>query len=187
MYVYEMGIVDFYNGMMPLLEYIKLCPAKGTPGETQYLTYRELKSFLIKSFMEVKTSSSEWDGDIRNFDEIAISGIPRPTGMSPWKLLVFKQDNDGSSFLVSECKLHINETDADEGMKFLTSIEQKIDHRDLINMFYDCFDLVEILFDKALDLIEMDTKFSAQIKEIILPYSSKQEDERFDLNNYVAL
>lgn len=152
MYVYDMGIVDFYSGMMPLLDYIKLSYQEninemhmGSP----ILSYRQLKGFLINCFMEVMCIG-RWDGDIRGLDEIAISAIPRPTPMEPYKILVFKQDNNGESFCVSEFKLHYNNEDEEFDIEMLSTGSKNIYIKDLMGYYYHCFDLVEKLFTKAL-------------------------------------
>lgn len=199
LYVYNMGIVDFYNGMMPLKEYIRLCHPKGNSGEYSHLSYRELKSFLMSSFLEA--SLIGWEGDIRNLDEIAISAIPRPMGMLPYKMVVFKQDNNGTSFLVSETKIFINDDDKSEGMDFAIAHKQPCDYRDMHVNFLNCFDLVEALFDNALnevnnkeitkDLLSLSNevikRLSSSNEAIRKDLSSRNEskvDERFNVNNY---
>lgn len=144
MFVYDMGIVDFFHGMMPLNHYIKFCPEKDNGFNDHFLTIKQLKSFLIKCFIQVKMHETYWEGDIRD-GEIAISGIPRPTTETPYKLIVFKQDNNGNSFIVSECVLFTY----DDVEKFCTEIrplKKDITSGKITEWFEESYDLVESLF-----------------------------------------
>lgn len=150
MFVYEMGIVDFFNGMMPLSDYIKFCEEKSVPSleschsNHQFMAIIDLKRFLMRSFMAVQSYHNNWEGDVR---EIAISAIPRPTANTPYKILVFKQDNNGDSFMVSECPM----TSCFKGdeVEYLSEL-RKLDNQTLMNIFDHAFNLTEDLFAEAL-------------------------------------
>lgn len=201
LYVYKMGIVDFYSGMMPLKDYIKLCDLNENEAD-HYLTCREIKRFLLRSFLEA--SLVGWEGDIRNLDEVAISAIPRPTAMPPYKMVVFKQDNNGTSFLVSETKIFINDDDKSEGMSFSLAKQQNCDYRDMHMTYLSCCDLVETLFDNAFNEVdnkEITKDFLLRSDEIIKRLSSSNEairkdlssrneskvDDKFNINNYETI
>jgi hypothetical protein len=150
MFVYEMGIVDFFNGMMPLSDYIKFCEENSTFNENsfsnnhKYMSIIDLKRFLIESFIAVKTHYHLWDGDIR---EIAISAIPRPTANTPFKILVFKQNNDGISYMVSECPM--TSCYAKNEIPQPSALD-KFDTKELMEFFTESFNLTEDLFSEAL-------------------------------------
>lgn len=100
MYVYEAEFpIDYFNGMTALKDYIKLC-VDNKEDDSIYSSYFDLQKFLVNSFMNVKCSVTSWEGDIRG-DDIFISAIPAPDNTT-YKLLAFKQDNNGTSFIVSE-------------------------------------------------------------------------------------
>jgi hypothetical protein len=101
MFVYECAPIDHFSGMTKLCDYMSL--SYNNQDSCEYLTYLEIQKFLISSFMAVKCANTYWEGDIRNQD-IYISAIPI-SGESALKILSFKQDNNGTSFIVSEFEL----------------------------------------------------------------------------------
>ncbi len=147
-YVYDMGCVDFYKGMTVLSDYINLCsdnnyhPDLGYYGADQYMSHQELKKFLIDSFIEIKIHNTYWEGDIRP-GEIAISAVPLPTGEEPEPFIVFKQDNNGHSFLVSDFLFVFREEHN------ITMIEETRDFNkaDLLIWFDQSYVLTEKLFE----------------------------------------
>lgn len=190
LYLYEMEIVDSYTGMMPLINYIKISKNINNyicEYESEYyLSHRELKSFLIKCFMKTKTHETYWEGDIRGLDEIAISAIPRPSTQVPYKMIVFKQDNNGQSYLVSECKIDTYHEDDKTKCEELINI-RKFNEIDLYRWFEQSYDLVESLFDKALNKINKCSNNKIQDKNTII--ENKQESEnlindKFNLSDY---
>lgn len=172
-FVYDMGIVDFYSGMMMLKDYIKFFAVPDEKLEksanymgSTYLSFKDLKTFLIKCFLEVKTCESYWEGDIRGLNEIAISAIPMPTGGEPSKILVFKQDNNGHSFMVSETCLDIKIFKDYHDVERLNKIKD-FDKRDLFLWFDQSYDLTERLFEYALrDVIPFVIPKTNIIKEV---------------------
>lgn len=132
MFVYDMNCIDFFDGMTKICDYIKLIQ-----NDTKYYpTYKSFKAFLIKCFVNARICG--WEGDIRNEDCIGISAIPMMNGASPSKLLAFKQDNNGSSFLVSE---HLLSIDSEEFGELLEGNKTTPD----VLMYY---------FDESYDLVE---------------------------------
>jgi hypothetical protein len=172
MFVYDMGIVDYYNGMMPLDIYIRTMVNdnrnKDFVETTTHLTTKELKSFLVKCFVEIKSYVTYWEGDIRGLDEIAISAIPRSCD-APYKFIVFKQDNNGSSFLVSECQIFVYD-DPEEMNSEMPTPRKNVTTIDLLRWFEESFDLVEDLFENAL------TKKPIPIKEHITAQDELMSD-----------
>jgi hypothetical protein len=146
MFVYDLGIVDFYQGMIPLMDYIKLCENANENGFSHYPTIKELKSFLIKCFIQVKLRSTYWEGDIRGLDEIAISAIPRPAPLLPYKILVFKQDNNGQSYMVSECEISTFDEFSPNACPLITS-HVTCEAIAVVYFFEESYDLVEKLFN----------------------------------------
>lgn len=192
-YLYEMGTIDFYQGMTRLSDYIRLCDEK--LNSYDYPNYLELKKFLIICFMEIKTSTIQWEGDIRESNEIFISGIPRLDCKQPHKLIVFKQDNGGQSFMVSECKMNFYN---DNKELLVSTISLKdVDKRDIINSFHESYDLVEELFSKNSNknIIENPIEHFKNIKmewngsniEMIKLDENNTNDNKFDKSNYIQL
>src|ERR1044071_5804365 len=101
-YVYDIGCFDNKLGTTKLKDYILLSELYSQEGcFSDYMVREKIKKFLIECFMAVFTTENHWEGDVRG-DEIAISAIPNSNGESPCRILAFKQDNNGSSWMVSE-------------------------------------------------------------------------------------
>lgn len=148
LFVYTVnGCIDLWAGMTPLLDYIRLSHASHERGESYHYTSEEdLKLFLRACFIETLMLNTFWEGDIGG-EDIAISGIPR-AGNNPYKLIAFKQKNNGCSFLVSECPIFYSEIEA---MTLHTTPKtERFSMKDMYSFFYHSFDLVERLFDAAL-------------------------------------
>lgn len=143
MYVYNAGIIEFFNGMIPLRDYIFLMDKyKNDPIQFDnfYLTEKELQSFLTKAFMSVFLYGEVWHGDISD-GNIAISAIPRGGENRPFKLLAFRQRDCGTSFLVSEMLL---DSYKDNGY-----LKEKLDHTiDVMKAFELSLDLTNDLLGK---------------------------------------
>ncbi len=103
---YSVGCVDYYQGLIPLKHFIKHC----IDGEAYYTCYtlEELKKFLHQVFFEAYCYKSYWEGDIRE-EEIYIGGLPYSGDECEPQTELFvmwKQDNNGSTFLASYRNLH---------------------------------------------------------------------------------
>ncbi len=172
LYVYDMGIIDFFKGMVQLEDYINLLSIKEHyPSNmgNDYMSHKELKEFLIKCFMEIKILNSYWDGDITT---IAISAIPQPTTQEPFKMIAFKQSNNGHSFLISECKIDIN-YESDFEIKFLVGLKD-FGKEDLFLWFDKSYTLVEELFYRALIRKYSSTKENDHIKLMLCPFHEEK-------------
>ena len=104
LYVYDMAIIDWFNGMTRVKDYSKFCIARNT-HETFYMSPYGLKLFLARCFTALNDANIGWEGDIRG-DNIALGAVPSCDNQSPFKFLALKQDNNGSSFLISEIPFH---------------------------------------------------------------------------------
>jgi len=145
MYIYDMGIIDYFYGMTRLKDYIKLCHDSDSI-ENFYPTKKEIKLFLMKCFMHAKAKKIGWAGDIRDDDCIAISSIPDTGYYVTHKFIAFKQDNDGQSFIISECELDLNGQDGIA--KPLIDCRDIYDVNILLNYYEECVELVEKLFSE---------------------------------------
>lgn len=187
-YLYEIGCVDFFNGMTRLSDYIKLCDEKMIGYD--YPSYIELKKFLIICFMEIKTSIIQWEGDIRGSNEIFISAIPRSGLNNPYKLICFKKDDGGQSYVVSECKLNfLNEKN--QQISCVIAIKD-IEKRDIIRSFHESHDLVEELFEKALNITSSNKNkylenFEREMNEFPIENKNDTDEDKFNKSNYVQL
>jgi len=168
MYVYDMGIIDYFQGMTRLKDYINLCPDDGEEYEREfYIPKNKLKLFLMKCFMHVKSRKMGWEGDIRNDDCIAIGALPDSEYYKTHKFIAFKQNNNGSSFVVSECQLPLRSHDGDA--KFNGS--PRLENVDLILDFYEeCLELVEGLFNPS--------------KKVFIPQKTEAENNIEQLNDF---
>lgn len=187
-YVYDMGIIDFFQGMHILKNYIRLCASReniGNPYGCDELTHspRDLKDFLLKAFLEVKCLETYWEGDIRHDSCIAISAIPIPSGGIPLLSLAFKQDNNGHSFFVSQVKIDFTSISEQWGDITLIEKYKTVNTPILLTYFKQSYDLVENIFNKALQ------SESKEIVDhlIIVPINddSKIDKENvFDMKNF---
>lgn len=145
MYVYELGTLDFFKGMYRLNTFIKDCvfAEQNSPNmdfETFYFKSESVKRFLLRSFIAIKLNT-DWEGDIRNSNCIAISSLPDPDRNDTYLILVLKQDNNGSTYVSSDVSLN-----------YLTNIH-KIFPNIKDNIKYSVGDLLES-HDNALKLID---------------------------------
>ena len=110
MYVYNLNITDYWDGLVPLRKYIReelATPKDWVNNESHAERVEKLKKFVKRCFDAVYTSDNCWEGDVRGY-EIYIGGLPYNVteGMCNTELfLTWKQDNNGSCFLVSPFKL----------------------------------------------------------------------------------
>lgn len=113
MYVYSVGIVDHFNGLTHLSDYIDAVKEGG--GDAFAEPRDDLDS--LKSFVAIALWSAldaedgiPWEGDLRG-DAIFIGGIPSGNhDLICQRFLVIKQDNNGSTFLISPIAFdHLNE------------------------------------------------------------------------------
>lgn len=154
-YVYDMGIVDFFEGMIELKTYMKLCYL----GEHSYCTedkcntsknihfsyLANLKDFLLKAALALKCTK-EWDGDIK---EAHISAIPLPTGGVPLLCLVIKQNNDGSSWFITQAKIDFSDH-KEWGDIALIHPHKDLNSTELLKYFYECDKLFAKIFNDSM-------------------------------------
>jgi hypothetical protein len=179
-YVYDLGCVDFFNGMTRLRDYITLSHFYGNT-HVFYHTHKDLKQLLIKLFMCIKSHETDWEGDIRS-ENIAISAIPMPNGRSPKVFIVFKQDNNGSSFMVSEFNFSFDDQADADGMAKEVLKLKPLNSQVLLKYFNESFDLVEKLFNSATQCECVEEKVNE-----VKPIQEIKTEDKFDLNNYESL
>lgn len=106
MYCYELEIVDWFEGLYTLQEYIdKRC--KGIDdyhddvGGSKEDFIAELKGDLNEAIFNL-FETNQWERDIRGADNLYIGGLPVGNGVPNTKhYFIFKQDSDGLTFAVS--------------------------------------------------------------------------------------
>lgn len=108
MYVYEGFSINYWNGMYRLNSFIKECIAESKkPNNTLYnkfyLDGDKVRTFLIECFVALDLIGN-WDGDILDANNIAISALPIPN-LSPYLMLALKQTNEEKSFIVTQVEL----------------------------------------------------------------------------------
>lgn len=188
MYVYEAEEpIDYCMGMTLLKDYIKLSCDNRKESKLCYLPYLHLQKFLINSFMAVKCAVTSWEGDIRG-DNIYISAIPIP-GNETLKILVFKQDNNGSSFIASQFPLPLS-----NGFKII-KLKDLVSSA-MMTFFEESFTLTIELIEKATCEIPSTVNVIGfdDLKEIVNHYESHKDSKespkkvesinKFDIKNY---
>jgi hypothetical protein len=188
MYVYEAEFpIDYFVGMTRLDDYIRL--SYKNKDEYDYLDYLGLQKMLIKSFMAVKCSVAGWEGDIRGND-IFISAIPSLDNTT-LKLLAFKQDNNGTSFIVSDFPLP-----TDEHQFELKKLQDKLKSYDMMEYFEGSFKLTMDIITKATKNIppEVNIVRFEDLKELVSNHENNKKEEvkevkvntasNFDMSNY---
>ncbi len=96
LHVYElMSCQDWFDGMQTVGEYLN-----GSPGPSEEFEDRCFR--LIEMAMMAAHGAKEtfWEGDIRSKDNVRVFGVPDGDG-GTFLGLVWKQDNNGSSFVAS--------------------------------------------------------------------------------------
>lgn len=189
MFVYEtVSSIDCFKGMTRLKDYLKLSWEK-YKSDKSYFSYFEANKFLINSFMAVKCTVGSWEGDIRG-DEIYISAVPFTEEESK-KILAFKQENKGRSFIVSECQLFPSKA------QFKPIELKNLVSSAMMEYFHESFDLAVDLIDKATKGIKNEAAIIDinKLKELIKKHEEEcdgdEEQEvvnnKFDLKNYQKL
>lgn len=172
MFIYEMGIVDFFNGMMLLEDYVYVCCPQLNKNIIYSPAYHEINNFLIKCFVHLKSIKSNWVSDI---SEIAISAIPRPATSYPYRLLCFKQNNNGSSFLISEMELLFDNKKEENDVTDITNNYKNNTQKDLLRYFDESLELAHKLIYDSYEKCNAENKLSISNNEN--SKKSKLEDE----------
>jgi hypothetical protein len=103
MYVYNVGIIDHFNGLTHLNEYIKKIKRN---EDSSFSEPRDdlvsLQKFVVEALCEALNAKGlAWEGDLRN-NTIFVGGIPISNDdLTCKKFLVIKQNNNGSTFVIS--------------------------------------------------------------------------------------
>lgn len=106
MYCYDVGIIDFFDGTYSLQSYInKLLDTDnediGSAGSAGR-DLKELKESVLSAIKFLYNTNSFWEGDIRSSDNLRVGGLPASEmGCAMEYYFIFKQDNNGSTFVVS--------------------------------------------------------------------------------------
>lgn len=100
MFVYQVGPVDFFSGMLPIA--MAADRAKEECGDEAVF---DLFRFVMECARYVSLAKdSFWEGDIRG-KELYVFAIPDADSCSQRFGLVWKQDNNGTTFICSPVEL----------------------------------------------------------------------------------
>ena len=110
MFCYNLGIVDHFLGMHDLQDYINPIIHSESRLAGQIIgvntELNDLRSDLEKAITALYNSDSDWEGDIRNQGCLMVGGLPYECGdPTMMHYFMFKQDNNGTTFLVSPVHL----------------------------------------------------------------------------------
>jgi hypothetical protein len=180
MYVYESEFpIDYFSGMTQLSHYINLC-FKNKEDPASYLSYYKLQKFLINSFMAVKCAVTNWEGDIRG-DDIFISAIPWLDNTTK-KILAFKQDNNGTSFIVSEFQLPLPVKD----QQFQLMKLHDLNSQSIMIYFEESFELTVNLIERGtkenntqVNVIHLD-----ELKNLLNTQENKTSEKKDNLSDF---
>lgn len=107
MYVYAPDLPIDYFSIMQNVETL-FWELRSNEGKGHYPYYPMssdwLRSFIEQCFWEVAETDNYWEGDVRG-NEMFIGAVPDPENVSCVFFVAFKQDNNGTSFIVSEVPL----------------------------------------------------------------------------------
>ena len=98
MFIYETGPLDWFDGMVPVCKAIR--DAQHQDRDDSAL---EIVSLMMLCAYKVARATS-WEGDIRD-DNIYLFSLPDPDFDSTRMGLIWKQDNNGSTFTCSPVEI----------------------------------------------------------------------------------
>lgn len=111
MYVYQMDFpIDDFALMISFKEYYKKCLQYNDENFENIEEAERVKSRLRRALRQLARKDTYWEGDIRG-DELYIGSLPdAEDGYSSNYYFALKQDNNGSSFIISEIPfIHLDE------------------------------------------------------------------------------
>ena len=101
MFIYETTPIDLFEGMIPIEAYVRQIPKEDDIGTC----YNVLDVILLamKCSRDISLAKkSEWDGDVRFMH---VFSLPNPDTYSSIIGFVWKQKNDGTTYICSPVKL----------------------------------------------------------------------------------
>lgn len=138
-YCYQVeGIIDFFQGLIPASIYHRDFTSPEKMGWEEH-DYKEDRRAFLNWFSYKLRCAYEylpyWEGDVRG-KLIFVGAIPYSHGSCTQKFLIFKQDNNGSTFVVSDFPMDIT------GLELMTTPikDRKFDFTDaLTKILFDLF------------------------------------------------
>ena len=104
MFIYATGPLDYSDGMIPLDEAIqKIANSDAIPPEWG-IGINEIIHFIMLCAYKVAKEKTFWEGDIRD-NNIYLFSLPDPSSNSTRLGLVWKQDNNGTTFICSPVEI----------------------------------------------------------------------------------
>ena len=101
MIIYETPPVDFFAGLMPLTDYIKNTNSEENNGLCISSLFK-LAMYCARAVAIAKGNT--WEGDIRG-EDLYVLAIPDPDASPPRLGLIWKQDNNGTTFICSHVEI----------------------------------------------------------------------------------
>lgn len=138
MYVYQMNWpIDFFGLMVPFKDYFKKCcdMDEGKIENEYYETPYYMRSLLKRGLRSLAECKTYWEGDIRG-DDLYLGSLPHDEGTSSAFYLALKQDNNGTSFIVSEFPfMHLDEFLAPTNKAHPVNLEMQNKIKGILNNF----------------------------------------------------
>lgn len=140
MYVYQMNWpIDEFGLMVKFKRHYERCCEEEKKDEEEYEDYWEspyrLRSILRRALRCLAEYETYWEGDIRG-NELYIGSLPHDEGTSSLYYIALKQDNNGSSFIISEFPFaHLEEFFIEKKINkpVIQSIQNSV--KDILNRF----------------------------------------------------
>jgi hypothetical protein len=102
-YFYECGPIDFFDAFMPYSSYILYGHEDYSDSHFEEILNDKLK--LLSYASQLLARISNWQGDIRNGEKIYVFPVEIEYANLAKVAIVFKQDHDGQTFILSPVKL----------------------------------------------------------------------------------
>lgn len=102
MWIYETPPADFFDGLMSVTNYIASINEEENSG---VCVAGIIKLAMVGARQVSMAKGNAWEGDIRG-PEMYVFGIPDPENATTRLGLVWKQDNNGTTFFCSPVRIH---------------------------------------------------------------------------------
>ena len=104
MFIYETDPLDYFDGMVPLDEAIQKRANDDTTPPGWGIGINEIIHFIMFCAYKVAKKKTFWEGDIRG-NNIYLFSLPDPDSVSSRLGLIWKQDNNGTTFICSPVEI----------------------------------------------------------------------------------
>lgn len=102
MYAYQMSWpIDFFGLMVPFKEFYNRAVSNEGIMRDFYENHIHIRYLLNAFLRDLVSKDSYWEGDIRG-DNLYIGSLPSPEDSNNYYFIAFKQDNNGTSYIISQ-------------------------------------------------------------------------------------